>query len=121
MSFMKKALGMLFVIILSLVLFSCSKTEASITEVISVSDGSNLGVWLDAVVPSEENLVMTLKNPSGNLSWTVNAKSEEFEGKKYFGYTGFSMPDAVEFESGNWTVELGCPDGQVVTESFQLH
>lgn len=120
-----KTLNKLVVLLIFVVLaVSCSKVDASISDVVAtvgtIEDVPVLSVWVKAEIPSDEDLEMTVTNPQGNLTWTVFADSDEYLNDIYYGYTGFILPRGNTFETGTWTVELKCRDGQVATESFRL-
>lgn len=107
-------------LILVVIAVSCSRVEASVDDVFYTVDDCIMGVWVTGQVPSEEGLIMTVKSPDKSKTWTVSAETATYKSVKYYGFTGFAIPKGNSFESGLWTVELACRDGQVATGSFQL-
>lgn len=117
MKMFKKPAVLIVLIVLAV---SCSRVEASVDDVFFTVNDCVMGVWVTGQVPSEDGLIITVKSPDKSKTWTTSAEITTYKSVKYYGFTGFTVPKGNSFESGIWTVELACKDGQVATGSFQL-
>ena len=116
---------LIFAIILIAVLVSCRREEISIRDCeyetyVSEIGETCLGIYLSADIPSLKNTNMTVKDPSGDLLWTVKPEELKLDGVKYIGYEGIAMPKGFVLPEGKWTVELIYQDGRVVSQSFTV-
>ena len=117
---MKRFLHVLFAVLV--LICSCSGNEFSVQGVdtgVYVSRSSNeMGLYVYVRTDSlkEEHVSFEVTNPSGNLTWTVNAKRTELDGQIYYGSSDIRMPATSILDKGKWKLSVISADGS--TEDF---
>lgn len=123
---MKKTVKIASVIFFCLfALVSCRREELSIRncEVKTVEDEDGvtyLEVLLSADIPDISHTKMTVKDPSGDLLWSVKPEKITFDGMTYTGNLNIAIPKGFAVPSGQWSVELVYKDGRTVSRTFSL-
>ena len=115
----------LLVLALLLALVSWSKAEFSVSSVLAqpyvLTDGRmGLSVYVLASDDEEGSVQFSLKDPSGNLSWSFGAKKLELDGAVYLGSSDIGMPEGTLLPEGEWTLDVMYKDGSKVTRTFDV-
>ena len=115
----------LLVLALLLALVSCSKAEFSVSSVLAqpyvLTDGRmGLSVYVLASDGEEGSVQFSLKDPSGNLSWSFGARKLNMDGADYLGSSDIGMPEGTLLPEGKWTLDVMYKDGSKVTKTFEV-
>ena len=115
----------LLVLALLLALVSCSKAEFSVSSVLAqpyvLTDGRmGLSVYVLASDDEEGSVQFSLKDPSGNLSWSFGARKLNMDGADYLGSSDIGMPEGTLLPEGKWTLDVMYKDGSKVTKTFEV-
>ena len=113
------------VLALLLILVSCSKAEFSVSSTLAqpyvLTDGRmGLSVYVLASESDESSVQFSLRDPSGNLSWSFGAKKLELDGAVYLGSSDIGMPEGTLLPEGEWTLDVMYKDGSKVTRTFDV-
>ena len=113
------------ILALLLVLVSCSKAEFSVSSTLAqpyvLTDGRmGLSVYVLASESDESSVQFSLRDPSGNLSWSFGAKKLELDGAVYLGSSDIGMPEGTLLPEGEWTLDVMYKDGSKVTRTFDV-
>ena len=113
------------VLALLLILVSCSKAEFSVSSTLAqpyvLTDGRmGLSVYVLASEKEESSVQFSLRDPSGNLSWSFGAKKLELDGAVYLGSSDIGMPEGTLLPEGEWTLDVMYKDGSKVTRTFDV-
>ena len=85
------------------------------------SDGRmGLSVYVLASESDESSVQFSLRDPSGNLSWSFGAKKLELDGAVYLGSSDIGMPEGTLLPEGEWTLDVMYKDGSKVTRTFDV-
>ena len=113
------------ILALLLILVSCSKAEFSVSSTLAqpyvLTDGRmGLSVYVLASESDESSVQFSLRDPSGNLSWSFGAKKLELDGAVYLGSSDIGMPEGTLLPEGEWTLDVMYKDGSKVTRTFDV-
>lgn len=112
-------------LVLLLVLVSCSKAEFSVSSVrvqpYVCQDGRmGLSVYVIASQDDENSVQFSLRDPSGNLSWSFGASKVDLDGADYLGSSDICMPMGVPLPEGRWSLDVMYKDGSKVSRTFEV-
>ena len=110
---------------LLILLVSCSKAEFTVSSIQAqpyvCQDGRmGLSVYVLASDDDENSVQFTLKDPSGNLSWTYGARRLEVDGADYLGSSDIGMPLGTALPEGQWSLDILYKDGSKVSRTFEV-
>ena len=120
---MRSRIALILALLLALV--SCSKAEFSVSSTLAqpyvLTDGRmGLSVYVLASESDESSVQFSLRDPSGNLSWSFGAKKLELDGAVYLGSSDIGMPEGTLLPEGEWTLDVLYKDGSKVTRTFDV-
>ena len=115
----------LLVLILLVILVSCSKEDFTVSSVKTQSyvchDGRmGLSVYIIASQNDEGSVQFSLKDPSGTLSWSLTASKTVLDGMTYLGSSDVCMPLGSPLPEGTWSLDVMYKDGTTVTRTFEV-
>ena len=115
-------LGLLIHVVL---LVSCSKAEFTVSSVqvqpYVCQDGRmGMSVYVVASDKDENSVQFSLKDPSGNLSWSFGASKVTYDGLDYLGSSDITMPLGNPLPEGMWSLEILYKDGSRITRTFEI-
>ena len=107
-------------------LVSCSKDEFTVGELqvqpyVHLDGTMGLSLYATAdIVKDPASVQMVVKDPSGNLSWSMTSSRATFNKVDYYGSSDISMPSGVGLPVGQWSVDFLYKDGSTVSRSFEV-
>lgn len=115
----------LLVLILLVILVSCSKEDFTVSSVKTQSyvchDGRmGLSVYIIASQNDEGSVQFSIKDPSGTLSWSLTASKTVLDGMTYLGSSDACMPLGSPLPEGTWSLDVMYKDGTTVTRTFEV-
>lgn len=115
----------LLVLILLVILVSCSKEDFTVSSVKTQSyvchDGRmGLSVYIIASQNDEGSVQFSIKDPSGTLSWSLTASKMVLDGTTYVGSSDVCMPLGSPLPEGTWSLDVMYKDGTTVTRTFEV-
>ena len=101
----------LLVLILLVILVSCSKEDFTVSSVKTQSyvchDGRmGLSVYIIASQSDEDSVQFSIKDPSGTLSWSLTAAKSVLDGTTYVGSSDVCMPLGSPLPEGTWSLDV---------------
>lgn len=116
------------VILIVLCLFfptSCSRDKNTVWDIQAQpyvrTDGSmGLSLYMISSSEEDETVQMVVEDPSGNLSWSFNARQAKSGTTTYIGSPDIRMPAGSVLPQGTWSVDILFKDGTTVTEEFDV-
>ena len=115
----------LLVLILLVILVSCSKEDFTVSSVKTQSyvchDGRmGLSVYINASQNDEGSVQFSIKDPSGTLSWSLTASKMVLDGTTYVGSSDVCMPLGSLLPEGTWSLDVMYKDGTTVNRTFEV-
>ena len=119
----------LILLLCTLVLASCTKTEYKVSDVQAQAYVRTDGVMglslyvLPKVSGSDkkiDSVQFTVKSPDGNLSWSLSASKVNYDKLTYYGSSDICMPQGLDLPKGLWTVDVAFSDGSSVNQEFTV-
>ena len=116
----------LALVLLVLLLVSCSKTEFAVgslyVQPYVCRDGRmGMSVYVVASGYDENSVQFYLRDPEGNLSWSFGACKAELDGLDYLGNSDICMPYGSHLPEGMWTLDIMYKDGSKVSRDFVIN
>ena len=119
----------LILLLFTLVLSSCTKTEYKVSDVQAQAyvrtDGTfGLSLYVLPDVSGSDKKIdsvqFSVKTPDGNLSWSFSAAKVSYNKLSYFGSSDICMPQGLDLPKGLWSVDVAFPDGSAVNQEFTV-
>ena len=112
-------------LVLLLILVSCSKAEFSVTSVrvqpyVCLDGRMGLSVYVIASENDENSVQFSLRDPSGNLSWSFGATKVKLDNADYLGSSDICMPMGIPLPEGQWSLDVMYKDGSKVSRTFEV-
>lgn len=112
-------------LVLLFVLISCSKAEFTVSSVqvqpYVCQDGRmGLSVYVRASESEEKSVQFSLRDPSGNLSWSFGASKVILDGVDYLGSSDICMPMGIPLPEGQWSLDVMYKDGSRISRTFEV-
>lgn len=123
----------LILLLCTLVLASCTKTEYKVSDVQAhayVRTDGIMGLSL-YVLPNAsssdksskktvDSVQFSVKSPDGNFSWSLPASKVSYDRLSYYGSSDICMPQGLNLPKGLWTVDVVFSDGSAVNQTFTV-
>lgn len=115
----------LALVILIVLLVSCSKAEFTVSSLQAqpyvCQDGRmGMSVYVVASDKDENSVQFFLRDPEGNLSWSFGASKVSYDELDYLGSSDITMPFGVSLPEGTWELEILYKDGTRISKSFVI-
>ena len=118
---------LLALLILIVLLASCSKAEFTVSSIqvqpyVCREDGRmGMSVFVVASDKDENSVQFSLKDPSGNLSWSFGASKVTLDSLDFLGSSDITMPLGSPLPEGQWELVILYKDGTRITKSFIIN
>ncbi len=122
---MRTRLSFVALLALLLVAVSCTKSDFSVDDVhvqpyITQGNQMGLSVFFLTKAKDPSSIQMSVKDPSGNLSWSMDVTKVQYDGSDYYGSSEIAMPYGVALPVGDWSADLLYKDGSTRTITFNV-
>ncbi len=119
---MRKALVLALAL---LALVSCSKADHWVTDLqtqayVNVDGTMGISIYVLSNASDGDIVQFVVKNPGGNLSWTLAVSSVDYEDALYYGSSALVMPQGSLLEEGTWSLDVIYKDGSTLSRSFEV-